>query len=196
MIRAEVLIGHNLKRRIEALERQHTLGSLGSTPSSSDSTASATQKEERPTIEAVTQKQDAAIAGKERPISPRTKTLDLRQPENGSMRNVCGTTAMEPEWMCPYNHVMDASSFSASLSTSDILTSQSPELSTNTILDQENQAQSLLSSSLMDLSSLNDYVQQNNTTEYISESTCTGDIEISYQRARSPKKVSLSLIPC
>jgi hypothetical protein len=188
-------LGHNLKRRVEALERQHNLGAFStksSTPSL-DPSASATRSESLPPLaESLTQQKGTTAAVEESSISSHTHTLDLMDPAL-SMESVCHTNSMSADWMS-HNHFMvgPSSNRSTPIASPTIMhASQSPEYFKKSQCEEDNN-RSLMASSMMNLSSLDDYIQHNNSIiEDIcnSESISSDDIELSYQQVHAQRVV-------
>jgi hypothetical protein len=191
--------GHNLKRRVEALERQHNLGPLFSSPSPSlpmDSSISSVTKTETQAQgnESPVQNQVTLNLSKENPTSPQKHTIDMLDPALGSLQNFGSSGTIEPEWMT-HNHFMTApiSIRSTTIPSPPITNaSQSPEVCTKINIEDEND-QSLLSASLMTMSSLDDYIQHNNSIiedMCSSESISSDDLELSYHRSHVQRPVS------
>lgn len=195
------LLGHNLKRRVEALERQHSLG-LFKTPSpATDLSACAAPKTESQSqaIESPTQKQETSGSIEERSVSPERHTIDILDPALGSMQSYDTLSSIEPDWMS-HNHFMSAPipMRSTPLPSPPITASQSPDMCQKSQMEQDND-QALLSSSMMSLSSLDDYISQNNTiidNMCTSESISSDDLDLSYHHVPLQRPVRTRTLRC
>jgi len=187
--------GHNLKRRVEALERQHNLGphftSQSPTVETSVSFTPKTEAQTQPT-ESPTQKQETLNIPKARSVSPQQQSVDLLDPALGSMQSFA-SASIDTEWMS-HSHFMSApmSVRSTPLPSPPMShASQSPDVCKKTQMDMENDP-SLMSSGMMAMTSLDDYIQHNNSIledMCSSESISSDDLDFSYHTTHSKRPV-------
>ena len=190
-----------MKRRVEALERQHNLGafSAATTPSLDTSNCTTPRSESLPpVIKSPLQMQDMSLPIKEGSISPPNHTIDLMDPALSSMASLCSSTSMDHDWMSQHSHFMGPSSSRTTPLHSPAI-SQSPEYFTTKFQSDDEKDQSRISSSMMTMSSLDDYISHNNSIIEdmcgpAAESISGDDIELSFQHMRQQRPVSAYLV--